>query len=144
MNKNKIIILLLVFSFILAGCSNKDAEEEAQILTRPIITCDGLEAENGRAYVDEDSLHISATVTAPRKISTYRLHGPTRVLDSEVPVEVYELQGFFGQEFEEEEYTSQIDVQMALSNIRVPHEIIITCKEGDSALIRITLDNFKN
>ena len=144
MNKTKIILLLIALSTTLIACSNKDSEEESEIFARPITTCDGLVAENGHAYVDGDSLHVSATVTAARKISTYRLHGPTRVVDSELPVEVYELRGFFGQEFEEEEYVSQIDVQMALSNIQVPHEIIITCKQGETALIRIPLDNFKN
>ena len=144
MNKTKTTLLLIALSTTLLACSNKDSDEESEIFARPITTCDGLVAENGRAFIDGDSLHILATVTAARKISTYRLRGPTRAVDSELPVELYELQGFFGQEFEEEMYVSQIDVQMALSNVQVPHEIIITCKEGKTALIRIPLDNFKN
>ncbi len=144
MTKTNTLLLLIALSFSLTACSNKDSEEEAEILTRPITSCEGLAADNGRAFIDGDSLHISATVTAPRNISTYRLHGPTRVIDSELPVEIYELRGFYGQEYEEEAYTSQIDVQMALSNVRVPHEVIITCKQGDAALIRIPLGNFAN
>ena len=144
MTETKTTLTLIALAILLSGCSNKDGEEEAEILTRPITSCDGLVADNGRAFIDGDSLHVSATVTASRKISTYRLHGPIRVLNSELPVEVYELHGFFGQEFEEEEYTSQLDVQMALSNIHVPREIIIKCEQGDSALIRIPLDNFKS
>ena len=144
MNKTRIILLLLTLSAGLLGCSNKDKEEEAEILTRPIRTCEGLRTDNGRAYIDGDSLHISATVAAPRKIATHRLHGPTGSLAGEQSVEVYELHGFFGQEFEEDEYISDIDVQIALSNISVPNEIVIKCKQGDQTLIRIPLDKFNN
>ena len=140
MNKNKFVFLLLTTCIYLTGCSNKDAEQEAEILTRPIVSCDGMQAADGRAYVDGNSLHIQATVTAPRKISTYRLHESTKVLPNEPSVEVYELRGFFGQDYEKDEYISQIDVQMALSDYIVPGEIVIVCREGSEALIRITLD----
>ena len=139
MNKFIFTLLCIILCAGLSACSNKDAEEEAEILTRPIRTCDGLQADNGRAHVDGDSLHISATVIGSRSIATYRLHGPNKSLSDGPSVEVYELQGFYGQDFEEEEYVSQIDVQMALSEFTVPNEIIIKCREGDQPLIRILL-----
>ena len=136
----KLIILLLTVSVIPGGCANKDAEEEAEIVNRPIKTCDGLQAENGRAYIDGESLHISVTVKAPRKISTFRLRGPTRVPDSNPPIEVYELNGYFGQDYEEGEYVTQVGVVLARSD-SAPQEIVIRCMQGDNALIRIILDS---
>ena len=144
MNKNNIIIFLLTLSVWLAGCSNKDADEEAQVLIRPIRTCDGLQAKNGRAYIEGGALHISVTVTAPRLISTYRIHGPTTVSTDYPPIEVYELNGYFGQEYQEDEYTSQIDVVMARSEDIAPGEIVIRCKQGETTLVRITLEEPAN
>lgn len=138
----RLIILLLSACIVLSACSNKDAEEEAEIVNRPIKTCEGLQAENGRAYIDGESLHISVSVTAPRKISTYRLHGPTSVPDSDPSVNVYELNGFFGQDYEEDEYVTQLNVLMPRPD-STPQEIVIKCRDN-KALMRITLDRFKD
>ena len=141
MNKNKFVFLILTIFISLTACSKKNAEEENEILTRPILSCDQMHAENGNAYVDGNSLHILATVTAARKISTYRLRESTKVTPNNPSIRLYELQGFFGQEYEEDAYTSQIDVKMALSDYIVPSEIVIVCREGGNPLIHITLDN---
>ena len=95
--------------------------------------------DNGRAYIEGDALYIAATVTAARRIATYRLHGPIANLTGEQSIDVYELHGFFGQDYEEDEYISEIDVQMALSGDRIPREIVIKCKDDKQALVRIPL-----